>query len=375
MSDELRVAIIGYGMTGRAHAYAYRAAPLIRPAPVHFVPVVMTGRDEAALAAASSALGVDEWMTDWRDAVARTDVDVVDICTPPGTHAEIAIAAAAAGKAVVCEKPLATSYADAASGARRGGGGRRSPRRRVQLPPPSGARVDGRDGGEAANWARYNCGAGPGSPMSSSIPTSPSTGVSSRRWAARPSPTSAVISSTWRRGCSGRSTKSPRRPPPSSRIGVRERPSRRVEVDDASSALVRFASGVQGTMEVARVAPRRPCDFIVEVNGSRGTASFSYAQLNELWFGCVDDDVAPLRSATNPRRTSPPPRDGGLVADWPRSRLRSKLHQLDGRPRRVVAERSVDTELRRRRASGRRLRGDGVERARATLGRGRRSDR
>ena len=65
---------------------------------------------------------------------------------------------------------------------------------------------------------------------------------------------------------------------------------RQVEIDDASSALVRFASGVQGTMEVARVAPRRPCDFVVEVNGSKGTASFSYARLNELWFGSVVDE-------------------------------------------------------------------------------------
>ena len=49
-------------------------------------------------------------MTDWHDLIARDDVDVVDICTPPGTHAEIAQAAAAAGKAVLCEKPLAVSY-------------------------------------------------------------------------------------------------------------------------------------------------------------------------------------------------------------------------------------------------------------------------
>jgi predicted dehydrogenase len=67
--------------------------------------------------------------------------------------------------------------------------------------------------------------------------------------------------------------------------------SRAVEVDDASSALVRFTSGVQGTMEVARAAPRRPCDFTVELNGSKGTALFSYAQLNELWVGSTDDDA------------------------------------------------------------------------------------
>jgi predicted dehydrogenase len=66
--------------------------------------------------------------------------------------------------------------------------------------------------------------------------------------------------------------------------------SRQVEIDDASSALLRFSSGVHGTLEVTRAAPRRPGDFVVEVNGSKGTAIFSYSQLNELWFAGVDDD-------------------------------------------------------------------------------------
>jgi predicted dehydrogenase len=75
-------------------------------------------------------------------------------------------------------------------------------------------------------------------------------------------------------------------------VGERPAPSgpRPVEVDDASSALLRFASGARGTLEVARVAPRRPCDFVVEVNGDRGTAVFDYARLNELWVGSSDDD-------------------------------------------------------------------------------------
>jgi len=75
-------------------------------------------------------------------------------------------------------------------------------------------------------------------------------------------------------------------------VGERSVPggTRAVEIDDASSALIHFSSGAQGTMEVARVAPRRPCDFVVEVNGSKATAMFSYNNLNELWFASVDDD-------------------------------------------------------------------------------------
>jgi predicted dehydrogenase len=64
-----------------------------------------------------------------------------------------------------------------------------------------------------------------------------------------------------------------------------------VTVDDAASALLRFRSGARGTMEVARAAVRRPCDFTVEVNGSRGTLMFSYARLNELWYGDAEDDT------------------------------------------------------------------------------------
>jgi predicted dehydrogenase len=65
---------------------------------------------------------------------------------------------------------------------------------------------------------------------------------------------------------------------------------RAVTVDDASSALLRFASGARGTLEVARSAVRRPCDFTVELNGSSGTLMFSYARLNELWYGSATDD-------------------------------------------------------------------------------------
>jgi len=60
-------------------------------------------------------------------------------------------------------------------------------------------------------------------------------------------------------------------------------------VDDASAALVRFESGARGVLEMARVAVRRPCDFTVEVDGSRGTLVFAYARLNELLYGDASD--------------------------------------------------------------------------------------
>jgi predicted dehydrogenase len=111
----LRVGIIGYGLMGKAHSYGYRVAPMLRNLPVTPVVTVMSGRHADGVAAAAAAYGIPAAVTDWRQLVERDDVDVVDICTPPGTHAQIAQPAAAAGKAVLSEKPLAVSYRDAAS--------------------------------------------------------------------------------------------------------------------------------------------------------------------------------------------------------------------------------------------------------------------
>jgi predicted dehydrogenase len=73
---------------------------------------------------------------------------------------------------------------------------------------------------------------------------------------------------------------------------VGERSARAVEVEDASSGLLRFAGGAHGIVDTARVCVRRPCDFSVEVNGTTGTLRFDYPNLNELWYGDVHDDVA-----------------------------------------------------------------------------------
>src|SRR5436309_657644 len=105
-------------MMGRAHAYGYTVAPRVRELAVTPRLRAISGRDAAAVARAASRFGVDGWTTDWRALVERPDIDIVDVCTPPGTHAEIVEAAAGAGKAVLCEKPLAADYASAARAAK-----------------------------------------------------------------------------------------------------------------------------------------------------------------------------------------------------------------------------------------------------------------
>src|SRR3989475_3392152 len=115
MSGDVGIGIVGYGIMGKAHSYGYTVAPVMRRLRHRPRLRVISGRDKQKVDAAAVAYGVDGSVTDWRELVRRPEVDIVDICTPPGTHAEIAIAAAAAGKAIICEKPLAISYTEATS--------------------------------------------------------------------------------------------------------------------------------------------------------------------------------------------------------------------------------------------------------------------
>jgi predicted dehydrogenase len=77
--SSLRVGIVGYGVMGKAHCYAYRVAPMLRRLPVTPVVSVISGRDAAAVAAAAAAYGVPEHTTDWRAIVGRDDIGIVDI--------------------------------------------------------------------------------------------------------------------------------------------------------------------------------------------------------------------------------------------------------------------------------------------------------
>jgi predicted dehydrogenase len=113
VTENLRVAMIGYGFMGAAHSQGWRVAPRFFDLPAQPSMSVVVGRNHAAVTAAAEKWGWQEAATDWRDVIARDDIDVVDIVTPGDTHAEIAIAALEAGKHVLCEKPLANSVAEA----------------------------------------------------------------------------------------------------------------------------------------------------------------------------------------------------------------------------------------------------------------------
>lgn len=109
----LGVAMIGYAFMGRAHSQAWRVAPRFFDLPLEPEMTVLVGRNEERARAAADKLGWRDVEVDWRRVLEREDVDVVDICTPGDTHAEIAEAALRAGKHVLVEKPMANSVAEA----------------------------------------------------------------------------------------------------------------------------------------------------------------------------------------------------------------------------------------------------------------------
>ncbi len=107
MAKTLRVGMIGYRFMGKAHSNAWRQAPHFFPLAASLEMHTICGRDPAAVEAARVQFGWQRASTDWRAVVNSPAIDIVDINTPNDSHAEIAIAAANAGKHVLCEKPLA----------------------------------------------------------------------------------------------------------------------------------------------------------------------------------------------------------------------------------------------------------------------------
>jgi predicted dehydrogenase len=103
---QINVGIVGYGFMGRTHANAFRKVGNFFDLPLTPVLKAACGRDEAKLKDYCDRWGWETAETDWRKLIERSDIDLIDICTPNDSHAEIAIAAARAGKMVMCEKPL-----------------------------------------------------------------------------------------------------------------------------------------------------------------------------------------------------------------------------------------------------------------------------
>jgi predicted dehydrogenase len=112
MVKPLNIGMIGYGFMGRAHSNAYRKVSNFFDLGYHPVLKAVCARNADNAKAFADRWGYESIETDWRKLVARPDIDAVDICTPNNLHREIALAAAKAGKMILCEKPLAMNAAE-----------------------------------------------------------------------------------------------------------------------------------------------------------------------------------------------------------------------------------------------------------------------
>jgi predicted dehydrogenase len=114
MPKPLNIGMIGYGFMGRAHSNAYSKVNHFFPLEYRPVLKAVCARDAAKAQAFADTWGYESIETDWKKLIARKDIDAVDICTPNNLHKEIALAAAAAGKMILCEKPLAMNSEEGA---------------------------------------------------------------------------------------------------------------------------------------------------------------------------------------------------------------------------------------------------------------------
>jgi predicted dehydrogenase len=285
VTREVNVALIGYNFMGRAHSNAYRqVVPFMSPPLVPRMKV-LCGRNPKGVKQAAARLGWEEVATDWRQVVRRKDIDVVDVSTPGDSHAAIAIAAARAGKAVLCEKPLANSVraAEAMLAAVR--------RARVvhmvchnyrRAPAVSLARriIEAGELGEIYHYRGtylQDWIVDPRLPLLWRFQRAKAGSGALGDIASHSIDLARFLVGEIREICGDLKTFIRQRP-----LLENFRKKGRVTVDDAAAALVRFANGAMGTIEGTRLAPGRKNYNRFEVNGSKGSLAFDLERMNEL---------------------------------------------------------------------------------------------
>ncbi|MEW2103164.1 Gfo/Idh/MocA family oxidoreductase [Streptomyces cellulosae] len=294
----LRIGMVGYAFMGAAHSQGWRTVGRVFDLPLRPEMAVICGRDADAVRTAAGRHGWAEAETDWQALVERDDIDLVDICTPGDSHAEIALAALAAGKHVLCEKPLANTVAEAEAMARAAQEARDRGQAAMvgfnyrRVPATALARrmvEEGRigtlrhvrvaylqdwlvDPQFPLTWRLRREQAGSGSlgdlgahivDLAQYLAGEPLAGVSALTETfvrERPLPTA----------------------PSSGLAAVSAAGTGPVTVDDAAVFTGRFTSGALASFEATRYATGRKNALRIELNGERGSLAFDLERLNEL---------------------------------------------------------------------------------------------
>jgi predicted dehydrogenase len=278
---KLNVAMIGYGFMGRAHSNAFRQAGSFFDLPVELKLKTVCGRNRSQLEEMAGAWGWAETATDWEAVIRRPDIDVVDICTPNYLHAPIAIAAAQAGKIVLCEKPLASSVEEAKSMTE---AARKVPTlvwfnyRRVPAVSLAKQLIAQGQVGEVYHYrAVYlqSWGKDPANPDAWRFdPVEAGSGVMGDLLS------HSLDLAIWLNG-------------PVRRLFAHLHTfAKGRRVDDAVTVLAEFTNGSIGTFEASRFATGNLNRNSFEINGSLGALQFNLEEMNHLAFNDLRDDAA-----------------------------------------------------------------------------------
>ena len=297
-APRLGVGMIGYAFMGAAHSQAWRVAPRFFDLALRPEMAALCGRNSAAVEAAASRLGWASSETDWRRLIERDDVDLVDICTPGNTHAEIAIAALAAGKHVLCEKPLANTVAEAESMTRAAAAAPGGAKAAVgftyrRVPAIALARqivAEGRIGTLRHVRAQYlqDWIADPEVPLSWRLDREQAGSGSLGDIGAHIIDLAQFITGDSITGVSGLLETFVHERPVAAEFsglhgsaGTERGP---VTVDGAAIFTARFAGGALGAFEATRFASGRKNAIRIEINGSAGSLAFDFEDLNVLHY-------------------------------------------------------------------------------------------
>ena len=294
---ELGIGLIGYAFMGKAHSHAWRNAPSFFDLPLVPRLRALAGRNGAAARAVAEKFEWQNVETDWRALVARDDVDVVDVCTPGDSHAEIAIAALEAGKHVLCEKPLANSVAEAeamaeAAAAARARGVRSmvgfTYRRVPAIKLASSLVADGSIGAIRHVRAQYlqDWLLDPQAPLSWRLDKQRAGSGALGDIGAHIVDLTQYITGERITGVSAiMETFVKERPVAASFDGLAGTAGEgigSVTVDDAAIFLGRFSGGALATFEATRFATGRKNAIRIEINGADGSLAFDFEDMNVL---------------------------------------------------------------------------------------------
>lgn len=283
-APEVGVGMLGYGFMGKAHTNAMKKIPyLIYPPPAVPRLVAISGRDEASVQEAARRYGYEKAYTDWREMLRDDNIQMIDNGGPNNIHAEPSIAAAQAGKHILCEKPLAPTVKEAAAmlEAVTRAGVKHMVAFNYRYVPAIRQAYELIRSGQLGEIYHFR-------------------GVYLQDWIMDPN-----VPLVWRldKSVAGSGTLGdlgahtidlarllvgePRRVVSMAKTFIKDRPQPgggkgEVMVDDAFTTLIEFENGALGTLEASRVCAGRKNHHVLEINGTKGSLVFNQERMNEL---------------------------------------------------------------------------------------------